>query len=104
MTDFTKGDWRVSNKSFNNADIGGNLAIWSPKGLVAYACTIHEGLINAEANAHLIAAAPDMYEALESWEELWNMRPLDSGADMQEILERCWAKTEKARAKAEGRE
>ena len=49
-------------------------------------------------------AAPDMYEALESWGELWNMRPLDSGCDMQEILERCWDKTEKALAKAEGKE
>ena len=46
----------------------------------------------------------EMYEALESWEELWDMRPLDSGDDMQQILERCWDKTELALAKAEGDE
>ena len=53
--------------------------------------------------SQLRKAAPEMYEALESWEELWNMRPLDSGDDMQRILERCWDKTEQALAKAEGK-
>ena len=46
----------------------------------------------------------EMYEALESWEELWGMRPLDSGEDTQAILRRCWAKTEAALTKAEGKE
>jgi SHS2 domain-containing protein len=61
-------------------------------------------IVDTFADAQLISAAPDMYKALESWQELWDMRPLDSGADMQEILERCWEKTEKALAKAEGKE
>ena len=56
-----------------------------------------------QANARLIASAPDMYEALEGWSELWDMRPLDSGEDMQQILKRCWAKTVKALARAEGK-
>ena len=37
----------------------------------------------------------ELWEACRAWEELWNMRPLDSGSDMQEILARCWAQTER---------
>ncbi len=48
------------------------------------------------------ANAPQMYEALEAWEELWEMRPLDSGADIQELLARCWAKTSKVLAAIDG--
>jgi len=62
--DGIKGEWKVSSKSFNDNDVGGNLVIRSNQGIVAMACTIHEGLINAEANANLLAAAPDLYEAL----------------------------------------
>jgi hypothetical protein len=54
-----------------------------------------------KANARLIASAPQMYEALESWSELWEMRPLDSGDDMQRILARCWAKTVKVLAEVD---
>jgi len=49
-------------------------------------------------------SASDMYEALNSWSELYNMRPLDSGPDIDTILRRCWAKTTKALAKAEGKD
>jgi len=44
----------------------------------------------------------DMYEALNSWGDLWDMQPLDTGADIHEILVRCWKKTVKALTKAEG--
>jgi len=54
-------------------------------------------------NLSVYKAAPKMYEALQSWGELYSMRPLDSGDDMQKILERCWDKTERALAKAEGK-
>lgn len=49
-----------------------------------------------------LVAAPDMLEALRGWAELYAMRPLDSGADIQQILERCWHKTEDALIKATG--
>lgn len=62
---FTKGEWKVSSKSFGGADTGEELVIWSPSGIVAMACTIHEGLVNAEANARLIAQAPKLYEELK---------------------------------------
>ena len=54
-------------------------------------------------DARKLAAFDQLLEALKGWVELWNMRPIDSGADMQEILARCWHKTELALDKAEGK-
>ena len=58
---------------------------------------------NPKANAHLIVAAPDMYEALKGWDKLRAMRPLDSGADIDAILQKCAEITDKALARAEGK-
>jgi len=59
----------------------------------------------AKANAQFIVRAAnnfeELLEACKSWETLWELRPLDSGADMQDILRKCWNKTEKAITKAE---
>ena len=94
---YTKGEWKVSETYFGDLFSHSIYAQTNNR-------TVSIAKVEGEANAHLIATAPMMYEALQSWEELWNMRPLDSGADMQEILERCWDKTEQALAKAEGKE
>ena len=87
--EYTKGNWKASK---------------SPMG--DWIISTEDTLICREVrhfNAHLIAAAPEMYEALKSWGELYAMRPIDSGDDIQKILKRCWCKTEKALAKAEGK-
>jgi len=73
-TQHTPGPWRVDNKAFGGSEVGAELVIYSSRGIVAMACTIHEGLVNAEANARLIAAAPDLLAALEALydQEDWN--------------------------------
>lgn len=58
---------------------------------------------NAEANGHLISACPDMYKALRVWDKLRVMQPLDSGADIDAILQECAKITDKALAKADGK-
>ena len=45
----------------------------------------------------------DMYEALIAWDELRKMQPLDSGADIDAILQKCAEITDKALLKAEAR-
>ena len=61
---YTPGPWRTSSRAVANSDIGAEIAVRSKNGLVAIACTINEGAVNAEANARLIAAAPELLEAL----------------------------------------
>lgn len=56
--------------------------------------------LEVEANANLIAAAPDMYEALKAWDKY-----LDTGPPQNlTFKEKAWHLTEQALAKAEGRE
>ena len=76
---YTKGDWKVGSKTFGGCDCGADIVISSPNGLVAMACTIHEGKVNAEANAHLIAAAPKLYEALVKFKQYVGVIYIDEG-------------------------
>ena len=57
----------------------------------------------AEANANLIAAAPDMYEALSEIWEAWLASDQDTESMSLDALE-ALLKVEKALAKAEGRQ
>ena len=78
--------------------------IHSEEGDMAIAVIINDcvdGKANAERIVKAVNCHNDLVEALNSWSELWDMRPLDSGEDMQQILRRCWAKTSKAISKAE---
>jgi len=70
MSEHTPGPWRV--EPGRETRVGADIVIVSRNGLVAIACTIHEGAVNAEANARLIAAAPEMLAALEAAEALLN--------------------------------
>ena len=57
---FTKGEWEVSN-AYPSVDIlHEHPAVWSGGYCVAQMCDLEE----STANAHLIAAAPEMYHAL----------------------------------------
>jgi len=60
---YTPGPWEA--KNVENA--GGDICVMSKRGYVAIACTRNEGLINAEANARLIATAPDLLEEHIQW-------------------------------------
>jgi hypothetical protein len=67
---YTKGEWEISgDKALNCADI--SITIIQEHGVKVIA-RIEKTWDNPEANAHLIAAAPDCYEALkeiEAWYE-----------------------------------
>ncbi len=63
--------------------------------------TITEAQANAERIVKAVNCHDDLVEALNSWSELQDMRPLDSGEDMQQVLRKCWGKTLKALALAE---
>jgi len=45
-------------------------------------------------------AAPKLYKALRGWDKLRAMQPLDSGADIDAILQECAEITDKALALA----
>lgn len=100
MAEFTKGEWKASNHYPHTIYATDGKR---PPTTTSIATMIAPDSVELEANARLIAAAPAMYKALEAWSELYAMRPMDSGDDINEILERCWAKTEKALSQAEGK-
>ena len=53
---FTKGPWKVESAGFHDS---------CEEGEACYFISASGGMHVSTANAHLIAAAPDMYEALE---------------------------------------
>lgn len=57
----TKGPWEV--RAGHDTQVGADIEIVNAKGFIACASTMHQGAVNAEANARLIAAAPDLLEA-----------------------------------------
>ncbi len=89
----TPGPWRVENREHAL----GELAIMSSNGWVACAATMNEGLVNAEANARLIAAAPEMLEAL------WLITCAYGASDGRNGNSgECWDKARQALKKARG--
>lgn len=95
---YTKGSWEV--KNIENA--GGDICIMSHNGYVAIACTRNEGLINAEANARLIAAAPDLLQACMEARVVLNITPCTCNEDRD--CQRCFTlrKINQAIIKVEG--
>lgn len=61
MADFTKGEWNIYPTNHTGVDL--KIAIHILDQGIAY---LSKDLVNYLANAHLIAAAPDMYEALKA--------------------------------------
>lgn len=73
LTKFTKGEWKI-------ATCGSNVSVWSDNESIIDPMTIDypmaEDKERVVANAHLIAAAPDMYELLErigKAERIWSV-------------------------------
>jgi hypothetical protein len=90
VMEYTKGEWQVARQL-----TGEGYNIFTEDELICSGARHY--------NTHLIAAAPEMYEALKSWNKLREMQPLDSGADIAAILQECSAITDKAISKAEGK-
>jgi hypothetical protein len=103
MPEFTKGEWKVDLES-GEITVNDSMVIGTVYGSDDYPCCDEDISEECKANAHLIAAAPDMYEAI-----------IDNRANMTGEYDRkscghkffCVCpeeKINKAIAKAEGRE
>ena len=80
--EYTKGEWKLHPK---------HAWVMDDNGSVIANCTGHK---NPEANANLVAAAPDLYEALKAMYEMCNIMPDDTDYRVA---------ARKALAKAEGK-
>jgi len=93
--EYTKGEWKAANKSGEDtyniyADQDNSLSY-----LIARDCT--------EANANLIAAAPDMYEALKGLTEWAKLSFSDDVGEWADENDPAIVTAIKAQAKAEGK-
>lgn len=94
MTGFTKGPWTSGVGTSTGMVVRAN---HEPKVRRNVASC---GGMNREANANLIAAAPDMYEALE-WLETYAMIQVDRHPDAED--NKGWRRIIAALAKARGK-
>ena len=93
--EYTKGKWEVGSDSWDT---------YIGTGTQYLAKIINSGSLTdneVQANAHLIAAAPEMYEALKLLIERMNSDMVGSEYGVALTLPRVWA--ERALAKAEGK-
>ena len=102
---YTKGEWKLNNIKFGKWLVrahDGIVAVIEPTGLIQMA--------SCEANAHLIAAAPDLYgacrELRQEFETIWAYGEL-AGRSHNDPQMTKWAewsdKLERLLAKAEGK-
>lgn len=98
---FTPGPWRAElpEAGFRFAKTGDWL-VTSSDGLIV-AMAIHDKPPEAEPNAHLIAAAPDLHKALDAAKNA--LRSYQYGNASPELAEAIADMADKALAKAEGR-
>lgn len=68
---YTKGEWKAAIPEGSNG-------YWLVASNGKEICTIYESVAEIEANAHLIAAAPALYEALKALKE-WKLANPDIG-------------------------
>lgn len=85
--DFTKGPWRPGFKNIGH--------VTAENGAVIAKCERLTSLVNVQANARLIAAAPDLLEALQDLDALRGPFP-----PSDEAVETAWRKASAAIAKA----
>ena len=106
MSNFTKGPWVVSDGFGENPE---GFSVSAADKTMICSCTGYFGRKGANSNAHLIASAPDMYEALErtnlaishALPLLMNMVGRDS-IIVAEMLNVEFPRNSKALAKARG--
>jgi len=81
-TKFTKGEWFISDSTTNK-----DISIWSSESncitSINYGFWDENHQDELKANAHLIAAAPDMYKALEALSKGEGLQP---GTTIESIL------------------
>ena len=87
-TNYTKGDWEVYDR-WNVRVAGGGRLVANCGG---YSSNYEDVVEENEANAHLIAAAPDMYEALTLVKQ-WAKDPEMKWGEIAPIIDNALAKT-----------
>ena len=98
---YTKGEWKYYKKDYPEF-LGHKMeSRYIVKGLTVIAEMGGGTKEEAKANAHLIAAAPDMYEALRSGVEGIRLNPRGKERDL--AIRAFMFLAEKALAKAEGK-
>lgn len=90
MADFTPGPWVVGTA------VNGNWIEMADGKSVARTFYEHVGAEQEDANAHLIAASPDMYDALEALAQAASGYPM-SGVEFEERRIAAFAALAKAR-------
>jgi hypothetical protein len=100
----TPGPWWVDDMAYSARAVANRAATY-PSGLSTDEKTAHMAAIDAEsaANAALIAAAPDMYEALAALVAAFDSRETDPAWQMRPSTVAAWKASAAAIAKAEGR-
>ncbi len=97
-TKFTRGNWRVTKPGY----VATSYEDGKPRGV---AVTLTTSISESEADAHLIAAAPDLYEMLSDALELatpCNAATPDAWSQRQKKAQRWEERTRWALAKARG--
>ena len=98
MTDFTKGNWYVTEDTAGSIEVGTDHKDYLNIGIVTEGenCTNNP---EALANANLIAAAPDMYELLDNIRILceWGHNETELGGEMLEKIGEIKHQLKKAR-------
>jgi len=97
---YTKGSWRTDGKTLNFTGTLVRGITCEGKNLARTVASDQEVTVKEnDANAHLITAAPEMYEALQDMKRIWSKHFQDD-----DERERVLKRTIQALAKAEGKE
>ena len=78
---YTKGEWKASHPLFDKTTF---ITTGFLLGIMSWGTMVREG--KQRANAHLIAAAPDMYEALKAILAEYNKLTEIQGGDMARAI------------------
>ena len=102
MSNYTKGEWNIG--EILDANFHAKLRTITSSnyqdGGFPFICYVNDAPNECEANAHLIAAAPMMYEALK---ELVDTYSIPDDYTENNPAHQCWVKAIKALQKAEGK-
>ena len=109
MTSHTPGPWEfyadsvpVDHKTYKSPGYYDNLSLFGPNGEFIAGCDEYEAFSHNAADRSLIAAAPELLEALKYAREEIALRVVEDGGTRYSIEKAC-RKIDAAIAKAEGR-
>lgn len=102
MRKHTPGPWSLSEETHRDG-LRSKLIHGMPEGMLAIVRVEHQGAYYGDANARLIAAAPDMLDALQHLSSVYEHIWVKMSDGEMAIVKGAWEVAEAAIAKAEGR-